>query len=426
MSCRDAKADITLTNEPAPVSASERIVLLDSLRGFSLLGVVLVHLVDLATLTTSFGGEIHVELDRWAERLARIFVVEKAQTLFALMFGISFAIQMERLESRSTDAAGVYRRRLFGLLAIGLLHALQVPQGDILVYYALGGFVLMFLRPLDTRALAGFGLLVALVAMPTTALVLGTATSSRVAVPAVIGNLSSAASTSYEHGTYLEVMRLSWHKIWFLDHPARGLLTFMSYVIGRFMLGIAVFRTGLLTQPWRHRRTLAWAAAIGLPGGILLTISPWIVHLADGAGWIVHPKAWHALALYFDQAGILTLAAAYAALFALAWESGLGRRLLSACSPVGRMAVTNYLLQSVFVSLFFFGFGLGFLGRIGAASCILIALAFFAAQCALSSLWLRVFRYGPVEWLWRLWTYKMRPTRRRVPRAEAIAAGQTR
>jgi len=423
LSCRDAKADTTLTKEPAPVSASERIALLDALRGFSLLGVVLVHMVDLATLTPAFSGDIHVELDRWAERLARIFVVEKAQTLFALMFGISFAIQMERLESRSIDAEGLYRRRLFGLLAIGLLHAFLVPQADILVYYALGGFVLMSLRPLDTRALAGFGLLIALLAMPTAALLLGTASSSRVepiaAVHAVVGSLASTAS--YQHGSYLEVMRLTWPKIWFLDHPARGLLTFLAYVIGRFMLGVAVLRTGLLTQA-RHRRTLARAASIGLPVGVLLTISPWILHLVDGTGWIAHPKPWHALTLYLDQAGILTLAAVYAALFALAWESGLGRRLLSACAPVGRMAVTNYLLQSLFVSLVFFGFGFGSLGRIGAASCILIALAFFAAQCVLSGLWLRAFQYGPVEWLWRAWTYKRRPAWRRADacaRAEA-------
>jgi len=414
-----------LTREATPVSTAERIVLLDALRGFALLGVVLVHLTDLAAFTPDVGGDVHVVLDRWAERLTRIFVVEKAQTLFAMMFGISFAIQTERLESRSADASAVHRRRLLGLLAIGLAHAFLVPQADILVYYALGGFALMFLRHLDARALATLGLLIALIAMPTEALVLGTTSRVEPLAPAssVVGN---AQALVYEHGSYLEVMRVSWPKIWFLDHPARSLLTFMTYVIGRFMLGVAVFRTGVLARSWRHRGVFALAAAIGLPVGILLTISGWLVNLAYGAGEIAHPQPWRAATLYLEQAGILTLAVAYAALFAMAWESGVGRRLLSVFAPVGRMAVTNYLAQSVFVSLVFFGFGLGSLGRMDAASCILIALAFFAVQCAVSCVWLRAFQYGPVEWLWRTWTYRGQPAWRRAPGRGDDAAAQAR
>ena len=412
MSARDAEADMSLTNRVEPVSTSQRIALLDALRGFALLGVVLVHLTDLAAVTPSAGGDAFVLLDRWAERLTRIFVVEKAQTLFALMFGMSFTIQMERLERRAADAEVVYRRRLFGLLAIGLLHAFLVPQADILVYYALGGFVLMFLRPLDARVLAGLGLLVALVAMPTEALVLGA--GSRVVPLAVSPVVSDAQVAAYEHGSYVDVMRLTWPKLWFIDHPARGLLTFMTYVIGRFMLGVAVFRSGALTESGRHRGTLARVAGIGLLAGILLTISGWILHIAEGAGWVAHPQPWRVVTLYLEQAGILALAAAYAALFALVWEFGLGRRLLAVFAPVGRMAVTNYLAQSVFVSLVFFSFGLGSLGRVGAASCILLALAFFAAQCLLSELWLTAFQYGPVEWLWRAWTYGTYPVWRRA------------
>src|SRR5882672_3091905 len=404
-------------NSKAPVPVSERILLLDALRGFALLGVLLVHAnhlaADVSIASPDAGVLINPELDRWVDRLVRVFVEEKAQTLFSVLFGISFAIQMTRLENRVDDAASVYRRRLIGLLAIGLLHVALLPAADILLYFALGGFALLFVRSWRTAALAGVGIVLALVAMPTASVlgVMGTGSHQG----DTLGNLNLPAL--YQHGRYLEIMEMRWQKLWFIDHPLRGLLTLQVYVLGRLMMGVAVVRTGFLAQPRRYRRSLIWTAVIGLLGGLLLTESLQIERLEESAGWIGNPAFWRSLALYFQQAGTLLLAAGYAALFALAWQVGAGCRLLSFFSPIGRMAVTNYLLQSLFLSLVFYGFGLGMLGRLGSAPCFLLALGFFSLQCVFSRLWLNSYQFGPVEWLWRGWTYNKWPVLRRQPGA---------
>ncbi|MGB7540847.1 MAG: DUF418 domain-containing protein [Burkholderiales bacterium] len=405
---------------------TERIHLLDALRGFALLGVLLVHTNELAAITPAAGGRSgllsNVALDLWAERFVRVFVFWKAQTLFTVMFGISFAIQMARLESRETDAGSVYRRRLLGLLVIGLLNVALLPAvNDILVFYALGGFVLMFMRAWETRALVGVGLLLALAVMPAASVVMGApglGYPRPVSPVGALGNVDLLAVN--QKGSYWEIIQYHWLSVWFVSHIEWGLLTFLPFVIGRFMIGIAVLRTGLLTEPRRHRHALTWGAATGLPLGILLTVSPWIVRSAEDAGWIPDPHAWHTLALFLEQAGTLLLAAAYAALFALAWQAAPLRRLLSVFEPVGQTAVTNYLLQSVFNSLVFFGFGLGLFGRLGSALCLSVALGFFPLQCLISHLWLRTFQFGPVEWLWRAWTYRKRPAWRRAQPTAAV------
>ena len=393
--------------------------MLDALRGFALLGVLVVHANQLAANVSTAGADtglmINAGLDRWADRFVRIFVEEKAQTLFTVLFGVSFAMQMARLESHLDNAASVYRRRLFGLLVIGALHVLLLPTSDILLYFAIGGFVLLLVRSWETRALVGFGSLLALVAMPTGSLVdaMGPSTQHL----GTLGNINLPAL--YQYGSYLDIMELRWPKLWFVDHPARGLLTFQLYVVGRLMLGVAVFRTGVLSEPARHRRAVQWTAAIGLIAGIVLTESVKIERFAESMGWISHPEPWRSLTFYSRQAGTLVLAAGYAALFALAWQAGLWRRLLSMFAPIGQMAVTNYLLQSAFLSLVFFGFGLGLLGRLGSTWCLLVVLGFFSLQCVLSHLWMRNFQFGPVEWLWRGWTYGKRPPWRRASRISA-------
>jgi uncharacterized protein len=384
---------------------SDRIHLLDALRGFTLLGVLVMHTNQLAVdpfiVNPDLGSLTSIALDRWVDRFVHVFVQEKAQTLFCAMFGISFAIQMGRLESRFDNAAALYRRRIFGLFIIGLLHLLLLPAADILVYLAIGGLVLLMTRGLETRALCALGLLLALVVMPTADLVNGLEHGS----PPVgtIGHVQAPAI--YLYGSYLEIMEVYWPRIWFVEHLEGGLLTFQLYVLGRLMLGVVVMRTGVLTEPVRHRRALVWAAAIGVLGGILLSESLWAERWEESAGWIKSAQPWRSLARYLMQAGTLLLAAGYAALFALAWQANLWRRVLSMFAPMGRMAVTNYLLQTVFISLVFYGFGLGLLGRVHSTWCFLLALAFFSLQCILSKFWLEAFRFGPVEGLWRAWTY---------------------
>jgi uncharacterized protein len=409
-----------LAHPVEPVPVSDRIAALDALRGFALLGVLVVHANQLAanvsTPSADAGLMINAGADLWADRFVRTFVEGKAQTLFTVLFGVSFAIQMARLESRLDDAVSVYRRRLFGLLIIGALHILVLWSPDILLFYAIGGYVLLLVRSWETRALVGFGSLLALVVMPMARLVDMTGHST---LPGTLGNSSLPAL--YQYGSYLEIQKMRWPTIWFVHDPLHTLLTFGLYVVGRFMLGVAVIRTGVLTEPARYRSAVQWTAAIALMAGIVLTEAVTIVRFGESLSWIGHSELWRLLALCLHQAGTLLLAAGYAALFALLWQAGLSRRLLSIFAPIGQTAVTNYLLQSAFLSFVFYGFGLGLLGHLGSTWCLLVALGFFSLQCIVSHLWMRSFQFGPVEWLWRAWTYGKRPPWRRVSRSSAGA-----
>lgn len=408
-----------MPGSPSPTPFTERILFIDVLRGVALLGVVVVHAnffaADVSTQGSVAGPWINAGLDRWADRAVRVLVEEKAQTIFAVLFGVSFALQWVRLQDRVSDPARVYRRRLLGLLLIGCLHAVLLPMLDILAYFALSGFVLLVVRKWSARSLACVGLLLSLVVMPTAHLIGPDEAGTQVGH--TLGNLHLPAVLQY--GSYLDILEQQWPLIWFVGHPVRSLLTFGVYVLGRLMLGAAIWKAGLVTDPVRHARALRYAAVIGVPVGILLIGARKLeIFALKQVGWTGSARLWDALATYLHQAGTLVLAGSLAAVLLLAWQSKLWKALLSVFVPVGRMAVTNYLLQSVAISLVFFGFGFGLLGRLGSAWCLALAFGIFSLQCLFSFLWLRVFRFGPVEWAWRGWTYGSFAPLRRTPGVE--------
>jgi uncharacterized protein len=389
-------------------SPRDRLEWLDAIRGLALFGVILVHTNEYAAASGVAFDQVlaHSPLDVWVDRIVRVFLAEKAQTLFTIMFGISFAIQMGRLTTDSDPlrARSIYLRRLVGLLVIAAVDVFVLPTSDILNYYALAGFALLLTVNWQASTLLIVGTLLALLARPTEQLLAGLATGAVHGSGAVVGNigLPEIART----GSYLDVTLAHWHSLWFVDHLSFGLLGFLPYVFGRFLIGVALVRTGVATQPADHQRMLYSVALVGLPLGLVLSLSSW---LARGGG-----GATGAAVLYLVQSGTYCLALAYLALLLQASLLPAGRAALALFAPVGRMALTNYLLQAVFNSFVFFGFGLGMIGRLGAATCAVLALAFFTAQCAASHWWLARYRYGPVEWLWRAWTYRQRPAWRTV------------
>ncbi len=385
-----------------------RLEWLDAIRGLALLGVILVHTNEYAAASGVALDHVlaHSAMDVWVDRIVRVFLAEKAQTLFTIMFGISFAIQIGRLtmDSDPAQARSIYLRRLVGLLFIAAIDVLVLPTSDILNYYALAGFALLLTVNWKASTLLTVGTLLALLARPTEQLLAGLASGAAHGSGAVVGNigLPEIAQT----GSYLDVTLAHWHSLWFVDHLSFGLLGFLPYVFGRFLIGVALVRTGVATQPADHQRTLYRIAVVALPLGLVLSLSSW---LGRSGG-----SATAAAVLYLVQAGTYCLALGYLALLLQASLRPAGRAALALFAPVGRMALTNYLLQAVFNSVVFFGFGLGMIGRLGAATCAVLAFVFFTAQCAASHWWLARYRHGPVEWLWRAWTYRRRPAWRSV------------
>ena len=404
----------------APVTASERIQLLDILRGFALFGIFLMNIefFSRSLLDVSTGIEPGLSAPSWlADAFVYTFVRGKFWTLFSLLFGMGFAVMLARAQAAGRPFVALYLRRTVGLLLIGLAHGLFLWSGDILFSYALTAFaLLLFFRNTPVPRLWKwgtffYGLLVLL-------MLLGAAGMAAVAADpqvgaanaeaaAAIAALRDAETTTYASGTYADAnaVRLTY----FLHHFGNnGFLVPM--VLGMFLVGAWLVRSGAMADPAAHRRLFV---RLALWGGVLgLAITSWSLAIdPDPAMDPAAPSAAPMVAMALHMLGSPLMALAYVGIVVLAWQSGA--RWLGVLAPAGRMALTNYLLQSLVGTLLFYGYGLGLWGDVSRAGQTLVVVVVFALQVVASRWWLDRFRFGPVEWLWRAFTYLQRPPMRR-------------
>ena len=364
----------------SPVPPDERLASIDVLRGVALFGVLMVNLVT-GFRVSIFQQFLPVEaaasaLDRFAEGLVSLVLESKSLALFSLLFGVGLAIQFDRLLVRES-AVYWLTRRLAVLLLFGLVHLLFIWNGDILTEYALAGFVVLpFLR--SPRWMLGLGaasLLALYVAMPRL-LPWPDAAAMRQHV--------AEANLVYPTGSLGDVWRFSVREI-----PLMGLLLANVFprTIALFLLGVVVWRTGVLRNLDRYRTKLAVGAVAGIAAGAGLTALNGIWGLGD-----------------------VVLALGYASAVMALIQVPATARLLNIFAPIGRMAFTSYVTQSLVLGYVFFGYGFGLFGRLGPAHALVVGICIFVAQMLVSAWWLRRFRFGPLEWLWRTFTYgRMQP-----------------
>ncbi|QOG00463.1 DUF418 domain-containing protein [Stenotrophomonas sp. CW117] len=390
------------------MAPDERIATLDVLRGLALLGILLMNMeafVGPLDLSTS-GIDPHWQgVDRWADAFVYIFVQGKFFTLFSLLFGAGFAVMAQRAEVAGRDFTRFYLRRSLGLLGIGLVHALLLWSGDILVVYALLSFLLLAFREAPRAWLPVMGVLAYLAAIGLM-LLLGalmllvpdevTAAQATHAQAAI-----EAQRQAYGHGTYGQAVL---QRLRDFGASLGALLVVGPQVLGMFLIGSWFARSGAIAHPGAHQRLFTWLRRGALPLGLALMLvctwyQPW---LAPGRFDLRSAAVYGGSAL----AGLL-MCLGYLA-WGVRWSHAL--RWLA---PAGRMALSNYLGQSLVCTLLFYGYGLGWFEQMGRAWQLLFAVALFAAQVALSRAWLRHFRFGPMEWLWRAITYWRWPPLRR-------------
>lgn len=391
----------TLTDSGFQRDGSTRLELIDALRGFALAGVLLGNLNPLSLYyyldDAARAALPTAELDAWGRIVVQSVVDGKAITLFSLLFGLGFAIQLERAEARGAGLAP-YVRRIAVLLGFGAIHAYLLWWGDILLLYALLAFLMIPMRHASDRALLvgglGLGLLGFLLAplmeswMPANA-------GSKEQMHAMTLAAFSSGSVSATVTQNITFAQWIWADIWGL----------VAFVYARFLLGYWAGRKRLLHDPEAHRPLLRRLLVVGGLAGLVATAALHGIGLADLGDALTSSGAGAFVLDLLRRIGPLGLGIAYAAGFALMfmrprWQSGL--RLLA---PVGRMALTNYLVQTVVCVWLFYGIGLGIGPRYGYAACFAIWALLFGAQIASSHWWLARFQFGPAEWLWRSLTY---------------------
>lgn len=387
-----------------PTAPEERVGVLDVLRGFALFGILLVNI-------RSYSAPLHapaliqgwwLQPEGWLRAVSLFLLDGKFIAIFTLLFGMGMALQVARAEARGDLKFRAYRRRMWGLLLLGLLHALLLWAGDVLVAYALMGFLLLRFRRVSNRALllwaAGLTLvpMVAGLFMPG-----GGGPEGPVAVfsPWAGGDLPWLLR--FGMGTFSDQFPLRVYD-WAVACVGGIIGGGWLQVLGAFLLGLYAGRTGLFTGDAARLVRLQRLAL--LPGLAFSGIYLWAAATHGRllvAGWVL---------------GGLGLGAVYAATVALSYRRpGWQERLAWLAAP-GRMALTNYLAQSLICTTLFYGYGFGLYGRVGPAAQTLIAVAVFALQVVWSRLWFRRFAYGPVEWLLRAWAYRGRPASGRQDR----------
>lgn len=393
-----------------PVAPNERIATLDVLRGLALLGILLMNMEAFSgPLDLSFTGiDPHWQgLDRWADAFVYVFVQGKFFTLFSLLFGAGFAVMAQRAEVAGREFTRFYLRRSLGLLGIGLVHALLLWSGDILVSYALLSFMLLAFREAPRGWLPALGV-VAYLAAAVLVLLLG---AMVMLLPAdAMATQADAARSAieaqrqvYGHGGYLQAVA---QRLRDFGTALGGLLLVGPQVLGMFLIGAWFARSGAIARPGDYPRLFGWLRWAALPLGlaVMLLSVGWQPYVAPGRFDLGTAAVYALNAL----AGLLMC------LGYLAWGVRWSHRLRW-LAPAGRMALSNYLLQSVLCTLLFYGYGLGLFEQMGRAWQLLFAVALFAAQVLGSHLWLKHFRFGPMEWLWRAFTYlQLPPLRRRA------------
>jgi uncharacterized protein len=399
----------------SPVQPAKRLELIDALRGAALLGILasnmrafnspMVAYFDHSLMWTSIG-------DRIAQGVVDLFISGKFITLFAFLFGIGFAIQMDRAAERGVPSR-FYLRRLSILLVFGLLHGFLLWTGDILAPYALMGFALYLFRNRRQKTIARWA--VACYLWPMVPLI-GGAIATAAGVPMDGPSRSTPAEVArivqiYAAGTYPEIFQ---QHVKEMSFQAIGLFFFYPRVLGLFLAGLWVWRSGFLSNLGEQkpllRRFVRWGLAVGLAGNAAM--------VAIGEIWHPDPYVMGPVQVAQNLAatiGVPMMSLFYACTFALAYRgAAVWRARLHPFTAVGRTALTNYLMQSVVLTAVFNSWGLGLFGTVSPAVGIAIAFLAYAAQLGASVWYVRRFAFGPVEWLWRALTYGRAPDPRRL------------
>lgn len=418
-----------------PVASSERIVSIDVLRGFALLGILVINIMVFGLPMMNIfnpliaGGFRGGDFGYWW--VSHVFFLQKFMTIFSMLFGAGIVLMGERAESRGRSPRGSFYRRQFWLLLIGLLHAYLLWAGDILFSYAVCGMIAYPFRRRSARLLVILGFLVIMVGVPVS---YGTGIFFE-KLRSHVAEIREAGERGEEPGPEQERIMQTWEGmrssfeptpmevrdevelyrggyVGIVEHRAPMLVMMQTMrlvffvlwrVTGLMLLGMGLMKFGIFSARRSRRFHL-----IGLMAGYGIGLPM----VANGAQRLIIHRFDFVYAFKFGQQynyiGSLFVAFAHICLVMLVFRSGIMRWLRNALAAVGRMALTNYLVHTVVFTTVFFGYGLGLFARFPRVHLTWFVLAMWTVQLIYSPLWLQRFRFGPCEWLWRSLTYQKR------------------
>ncbi|HER00169.1 MAG TPA: DUF418 domain-containing protein [candidate division Zixibacteria bacterium] len=418
---------------PAPIAPQERISSMDILRGTAVLGILAMNIYSFGLPASAYsnpfayGGTDPVNIGTWL--FTYVFFNQKFMSIFSMLFGAGLVVMYQRFQEKGQPLKKIYYRRIRWLILLGVIHAFFIWHGDILLLYGICGLLIFFFRKLSPKALIidgllalafGFLIIVGIGAF----FIYAAGAEERIEDARLAGEEPEEIDIELQKMTAdqkeafnpapedlrenIEEFRNGIGAI--MKNRARlaamtntnGLLFFGLWRAGSMMLlGMGFFKLGIFSAE-RSRRfyltMLMIAYAIGLPlvyyGGQQL-----LAHEYDYVYKFAGGK-------YYNYLGSVLIALGHVGVVMLFCKSNLLPKLKNALSSVGRMALTNYLTHSIVFTLIFYGYGLGLFARFERFELMFFVLGMWIVQLVVSPIWLRHFRFGPAEWLWRSLTYK--------------------
>jgi uncharacterized protein len=393
-----------------PTDPKQRIEILDILRGFALLGIIFNNMQYLSgyafTPFDTLKQITNFQLDEGFYKFLDIVITAKFYTLFSFLFAVGFYIQLAKHKEDSADFLTVYRRRMFILLLIGVIHSL-IWFGDILLSYALIGFLLILFRNVKPKNLLRWSIIFLLMPffidliifpffeMPDTVGLINIMPVVHVSYPDIT---PETVFNIYRNGSLAEIFILNFRELlWkYLGYiPSGGYFT----LPGIFILGYYLASIGFFKEKTKSNALLVISLVIGL----LATIS---ARALGGSPYRFPPTLPNILFKFLLSTGQIFMCIFYITSIFKIVQTSIGKRIFSYLIPVGRMALSNYLFQTIIMTIIFYNFGFNLFGRIGLITTGGIAIFILTLQIIFSNIWLRHFRFGPFEWLWRSLTYK--------------------
>ena len=375
------------------VPETNRTVSIDILRGFALLGILLVNMPTFNTPVLYMGGfdENSSNLDSILSSLVELFAQGSFYPLFAFMFGYGAIIIAENSRRKGISFPKLFSKRLAILLVIGLIHAFLLWSGDILLMYALTGFLFILFYKLSGKALLGTGIALYIVSAFLPLL-------QRMPEEGSFENTSAAAQKSiesYRDGTFSEIFSQRFTD-WMSMNTENQALVMAVGVLGLMLMGAAFAKLQWISNASAHKPLVKRLLFAGLILGF-------------GIKFLGNINMESMIFMVFQQIGGPLISLFYMMGIILLVELPIARKLLQPLSFVGRLSMTNYLLQSTVMTFIFYSYGFGLYNSISYTTGFMLVFAFFALQVLFSKWWASQYRYGPVEYVWRWGTYGKKP-----------------
>ncbi|WP_406687428.1 DUF418 domain-containing protein [Rossellomorea vietnamensis] len=386
-------------NNLSPIEQSERIVSLDVIRGFSLLGIFIINMISFHSPFLYFDPYTWWKTPEDTALFPWIDVLVQASfyPLFAMMFGYGLGIQQQRATMKGTSFYLFGVRRLLILLGIGCIHAFLIWSGDILINYAVFGLILLGFMRLSGKGLMWLGGMLFLMPQLFFSILLVLMTFSD---PTGVTNYTNIAAlqdsvSAYASGSFSSIMEQRFQD-WYMVNSPDNLLFLLLSILPMMMIGAGASKLQLLSKVRKHKKVWMITGGCTLLVGIIIKSLPLLIESNFAYSYIQ------------DFLGGPFLSVSYAIILSLLLLNEKMMKWSKPFASVGKMSLSNYLMQSIIGTLIFYSYGLGLYGEVTLTTGTMLAVGIYVIQVILSEMWLSKFQYGPVEKLWRVLSYGRR------------------